>query len=84
MKILVASIAALSLIAAAAPAAAEPDAATAASSQPSAAAGEGSAATPKAERKFCRRFDNSARRTQNVLLCLTREQWKKFQEQQED
>lgn len=84
MKIVALSIAALSLVAAAAPAAADPaGTAAAASSSQAYAAGDGSQAAAKPEKKFCRRFDNSARRTQNVTLCLTRDQWKKFDEQQD-
>jgi predicted transglutaminase-like cysteine proteinase len=81
MKIALASIAAAALFAAAAPAAAEkPEGAS-----PSAAGSSASQAAPaKGERKFCRRIENSARRTDATTLCLTQAGWKKFQEAQED
>lgn len=85
MKIFAASIAALSLIAAAAPAAAEPAVASSASASASETSASGGQAHPsKAERKFCKRFENSARRTQAMTLCLTREEWKKFDASQDD
>ncbi|MFL6858049.1 MAG: hypothetical protein ACJ8EB_09105 [Allosphingosinicella sp.] len=82
MKSLMSSIAALSLIAASAPAAAEP-AHEAAASSSSSSASDGGAATAKAEKKICRRYDATADRTESVRLCLTREQWKKFEAQQD-
>lgn len=82
MKIIATSIAALLLAGAAIPAAAEPAAGAAASQDGASASDQGAAA--KAERKTCRRFDNSARRTQAVTLCLTKQEWKKFEESQED
>ena len=38
----------------------------------------GAAARIKAERKTCRLFDNTVSRMKRERLCLTREQWKKF------
>ena len=42
--------------------------------------GNGSVATAsdKGERKICKRFDNSASRMRSEKLCLTKAQWKKF------
>lgn len=39
-------------------------------------------ATPKAERKTCRTFENTVSRLKSERLCLTREGWRKFEEQQ--
>jgi len=39
-------------------------------------------ATPKAERKTCRTFQNTASRMKAERLCLTRDEWRKFEEQQ--
>jgi hypothetical protein len=39
-------------------------------------------ATPKAERKTCRTFQNTASRMKSERLCLTREEWRKFEDQQ--
>ena len=69
MKSIVASTAALALIAA--------TPAFAAKGQSESAAGSG--AKSKKERKICRSFDNSASRMKAEKLCLTREQWKKFE-----
>jgi hypothetical protein len=48
------------------------------------AAADGGTAGAKAkeERKTCRTFDNTASRMRRERLCLTREQWKKFEEEQ--
>ncbi len=35
------------------------------------------------ERKTCRHFANSANRVSAIKLCLTKEGWRKFDEQQE-
>ena len=35
------------------------------------------------ERKTCQFFDNTASRMKRVRLCLTREEWKKFEEGQQ-
>lgn len=40
------------------------------------------AAKSKDERKTCRTFDNSETRMNRQRLCLTREQWKKFDAEQ--
>jgi hypothetical protein len=39
-------------------------------------------ATPKAERKTCRTYRYSETRVKSEKLCLTREEWRKFDEQQ--
>jgi hypothetical protein len=39
-------------------------------------------ATPKAERKTCRTFQNTASRMKSERLCLTREGWRKWEDQQ--
>ena len=41
----------------------------------------GSGAKTKSERKICRTFENSASRMKQEKLCLTRAEWKKFEEQ---
>ena len=33
-----------------------------------------------AERKICKRFQNSATRMKNERVCLTKEEWRKFDE----
>jgi hypothetical protein len=38
----------------------------------------------RAERKTCKYFDNTATRMKRQRLCLTREQWRKFEETQAD
>jgi hypothetical protein len=78
MKIALASLAAVSLTAFAVPAAAaRPD------GQPDTSAASQGTAAKDGERKTCRRFENTARRTASVKICLTREGWKKFREEQE-
>ena len=66
-----APLAALSMIAIAAPAAA-------------AAKGQDAPATTasdaKAEKKTCRRFDDTTSRMNSTKLCLTKAQWKKFED----
>ncbi|HEX8622146.1 MAG TPA: hypothetical protein VF718_09250 [Allosphingosinicella sp.] len=49
-----------------------------------AAADAAAGAKAKEERKICRFFDNSASRMKRERLCMTREQWKKFDAQQEE
>jgi hypothetical protein len=80
IKLIFASTAALVLVADA------PAHAARSQSEPSAESGDGgsSRATAKDERKTCRTFDNTATRMKRERLCLTREQWKKFEAQQEE
>jgi uncharacterized protein YdeI (BOF family) len=40
-------------------------------------------AGPKAEKKTCRRFANTVSRMKSIELCLTREGWQKFEDQQQ-
>ena len=40
------------------------------------------AADAKAEKKTCRTYQNTVSRMKSERLCLTREQWRKFEEQQ--
>jgi hypothetical protein len=40
------------------------------------------AAGTKDERKICRRFENTASRMKAETLCMTKEQWKKYQDEQ--
>ena len=54
--------------------------ATQMAASPSAQDGAPAAATP--ERKTCRTFANSANRVSAIKLCLTKEGWRKFEEQQ--
>ena len=77
IKLIFASTAALALIAAGAPA----QAAKNESARALAAAEGGTGVKAKDERKSCRYFDNSASRMKRERLCLTREQWKKFEDQ---
>jgi hypothetical protein len=77
IKLIFASTAALALIAGAPANAAKNESARAL-----AAADSGAGAKAKEERKTCRYFDNTASRMKRERLCLTREQWKKFEEQQ--
>lgn len=77
IKLIFASTAALALIAGAPAHAAKNE-----SPRALAAADAGSGAKAKQERKTCRFFDNTASRMKRERLCLTREQWKKFEEQQ--
>jgi hypothetical protein len=76
LKLILASTAALALIAGA-PA----QAAKSRGDQALAAEGGGAAAKAKDERKSCRFFDNSASRMKRERVCLTPEQWKKFDEE---
>lgn len=69
--VLIASLAAFSMIALAAPAAAK------AKAQDEESAG----ASSKAEKKICKTFENSASRMKATRLCLTKADWKKFDEQ---
>ena len=66
-----APLAALSMIAIAAPASA------------AAAKGQDASATTasegKAEKKICRRFDNTTSRMKSTRLCLNKAEWKKFE-----
>lgn len=77
IKLIFASTAALALIAGAPAHAAKNE-----SVRALAAADAGAGAKAKDERKTCRYFDNTASRMKRERLCLTREQWKKFEEQQ--
>ena len=78
IKLIFASTAALALIAGA------PAHAAKSQSEQAAGAEGGSGARAKDDRKTCRVFDNSASRMKRERLCLTREQWKKFDEEQGD
>ena len=42
---------------------------------------DGGGAKAKSERKTCRTFDRTESRMKRDKLCLTREQWKKFQDE---
>jgi predicted transglutaminase-like cysteine proteinase len=53
-----------------------------AKSQDSQGSGSVVSVEEKGERKICKRFQNSASRTRSERVCLTKTQWKKFQEQQ--
>ena len=77
IKLIFASTAALALVAGAPAHAAKNESARAL-----AAADSGASAKSKDERKSCRYFDNSASRMKRERLCLTREQWKKFEAEQ--
>jgi hypothetical protein len=77
IKLIFASTAALALIAGVPAHAAKNETARAL-----AAADAGSGAKSKEERKTCRLFDNSVSRMKRERLCMTREQWKKFDEEQ--
>lgn len=77
IRLIFASTAALALIAGAPAHAAKNE-----SLRALAAADAGSPAKAKEERKSCRYFDNTASRMKRERLCLTREQWKKFEEDQ--
>ena len=79
IKLIFASTAALALIAGAPAHAAKNESARALAAADSAAG-----AKAKEERKTCRLFDNSVSRMKRERLCLTREQWKKFDEEQSD
>lgn len=77
IKLIFASTAALTL------AAGTPAYAAKSQSERALAAADGAAgARAKDERKTCRIFDNSASRMKRQRLCLTREQWKKFEAEQ--
>jgi hypothetical protein len=78
IKLIFASTAALALIAGA-PA----HAAKSRGDQTLAAEGGGAGAKAKDERKSCRFFDNTASRMKRERLCLTREEWRKFEEEQD-
>jgi hypothetical protein len=80
IKLIFASTAALALIAGAPAYAAKSQSERALAA---ADGGVGAAAQAKEERKTCRTFDNTATRMKRERLCLTREQWRKFEEQQE-
>jgi hypothetical protein len=67
--VLIASLAAFSMIALATPAAAK------------AQQEEAGAGASKAEKKICKTFQNSASRMKSTRLCLTKADWKKFDEQ---
>jgi hypothetical protein len=76
IKLIFASTAALALVAGAPAHAAKSQAERALAA--AADGGAGAGAKAKNERKTCRTFDNSASRMKRERLCLTREQWKKF------
>ena len=85
IKLIFASTAALALIAGAPADAAKGQAERAlAAADGVAADGAAAGARAKNERKTCRTFDNSATRMKRERLCLTREQWKKFDDEQAD
>ena len=79
-KIFAAPIAALALIAAAP----VPSAALASNSQPQSASGgqSGEAPAAKSERKICKTFYMSGSHVRSERLCLTRAQWKEYNETQ--
>ena len=77
IKLIFASTAALALIAGAPAHAAKNE-----SNRALAAADAGAGAKAKEERKSCRLFDNTTSRMKRERVCLTREQWKKFDEDQ--
>lgn len=70
MKTIFASLAAVALIAAAP--------AGASSGTKSDSAETQDAETPKAEKKVCKNFENTASRMKSTRLCLTKAEWKKF------
>ncbi|HYE29598.1 MAG TPA: hypothetical protein VEA61_15370 [Allosphingosinicella sp.] len=76
IKLIFASTAALAL------AAAVPAFAAKSQNDQRAAASGGAGAKAKDERKTCRFYDNTASRMKRERLCLTREQWKKFEAEQ--
>jgi len=80
-KAFAAPLAALSLIAAAIPA----GAAKSPEEQNGSAARSDNARTDngKAERKICKRFENSASRMGSIRLCLTQAQWREFEQARE-
>lgn len=78
IKLIFASTAALALIAGAPAHAAKNQSARAL-----AAADAATGAKAKDERKTCRFFDNTASRMKRERICLTREGWKKFEEEQQ-
>ena len=79
IKMIVASAAALALTGG------TPAYAAKSQSQRALATVDGSAGTTaKEERKTCRLIDNSASRMKRQRLCLTREEWKKFDAEQAD
>jgi hypothetical protein len=80
IKVIFASTAALVLVAGA-PAHAARDQAERASATDS-ADGVAAGAAAKEERKTCRTYANSASRMKRERLCLTRQQWKKFDAEQ--
>ena len=49
--------------------------------QASASTGGSESAEAKAERKICKTFDATESRMKQTRLCLTREQWKKFDDE---
>jgi hypothetical protein len=79
IKLIFASTAALALFAGA------PAFAAKSQSERALAGDEGGAGVrAKDERKTCKFFDNTASRMKRERICLTREQWKKFEEDQAD
>jgi hypothetical protein len=54
-----------------------PDTADQAASAPANATAGG-----KEERKICRRFENTASRMKAETLCMTKEEWRKYQDEQ--
>ncbi len=79
IKLIFASTAALALIAGAPVHAAKNE-----SSRAMAAADSGAGAKAKEERKTCRLYDNSVSRMKRERICMTREEWKKFEEAQKE
>lgn len=73
IKLIFASTAALALIAGAPAYAAKNE-----SNRALAAADGAAGVKAKDERKSCRYFDNSASRMKRERICMTREEWKKF------
>jgi hypothetical protein len=75
IKMILASTAALAMVAGTPAFAAKENQAE----QTSAAGGGSERADAKGERKICKTFDASESRMKRTKLCLTREQWKKFE-----
>lgn len=80
IKLIFASTAALALVAGAPAHAAKSQA----ERTLAAAADGGAGAKAKSERKTCKFFDNTASRMKRERVCLTRDEWKKFDKEQGD
>jgi hypothetical protein len=78
IKLILASTAALAMVAGTPAFAAKGN-----QSEQNSAGGGGESAEAKGEKKICKTFDASENRLNRTRLCLTREQWKKFEAEQE-